>query len=93
MDIWYSVNQQDFKRYTTDEIHKEFLIDTVFVADDVTAVYSHVDRMVTLGAIPVKERLNIEKKYRLLEEFWHPVSFRTAGTGNYQYRSRGKSIC
>lgn len=69
MDIRYSVNQQDFKRYTTDEIRKEFLIDTVFVADDVTAVYSHVDRMVTLGAMPVKERLDIEKNIDCWKNF------------------------
>ena len=49
MDIRYSVNQRDFKRYTTDEIRDEFLITDLFKADEVTAVYSHVDRMVTLG--------------------------------------------
>ena len=27
MDIRYSANQRDFKRYTTEEIRKEFLID------------------------------------------------------------------
>ena len=43
MDIRYSVNQRDFKRYTTDEIRDEFLITDLFKADEVTAVYSHVD--------------------------------------------------
>ena len=27
MDIRYSCNQRDFKRYTTEEIRKEFLIE------------------------------------------------------------------
>ena len=54
MDIRYSCNQRDFKRYTTEETRKEFLIETLFVADQVMAVYSHVDRMVTLGVMPVK---------------------------------------
>ena len=55
MDIRYSANQRDFKRYTTDEIRDEFLITDLFAADEVTAVYSHVDRMVTLGCMPVNE--------------------------------------
>ena len=56
MDIRYSCNQRDFKRYTTEEVRKEFLIEKLFTPDTVEAVYSHVDRMVTLGVMPVKER-------------------------------------
>ena len=29
MDIRYSANQRDFKRYTTEETRKEFLIETI----------------------------------------------------------------
>ena len=61
MDIRYSVNQRDFKRYTTDEVRDEFLITDLFQADAVTAVYSHVDRMVTLGCMPVNETVSIDK--------------------------------
>ena len=50
MDIRYSANQKDFKRYTTEETRNEFLIENLYVANEVVAVYSHVDRMVTLGA-------------------------------------------
>ena len=39
MDIRYSCNQRDFKRYTTEEIRREFLIEKLFVADQVTPVY------------------------------------------------------
>ena len=61
MDIRYSCNQRDFKRYTTEETRKEFLIEKLFVADEVTAVYSHVDRMVTLGIMPVNESVPLDK--------------------------------
>lgn len=67
MDIRYSCNQRDFKRYTTEETRKEFLIEELFKADEVVAVYSHVDRMVTLGAMPVNEAVNIEKGM----DVWH----------------------
>ena len=61
MDIRYSANQKDFKRYTTDEIRQEFLIQNLYKADEVVAVYSHVDRMVTLGCMPVHESVSIDK--------------------------------
>lgn len=61
MDIRYSCNQRDLKRYTTEETRKEFLIENLFVADQVTAVYSHVDRMVTLGIMPVNEIVPLDK--------------------------------
>ena len=54
MDIRYSANQRDVKRYTQQELRDEFLIQNLFVADEVVAVYSHVDRMVTMGFMPVK---------------------------------------
>ena len=62
MDIRYSCNQRDFKRYTTEETRKEFLIETLFTPDTVNAVYSHVDRMVTLGIMPVNETVPLDSK-------------------------------
>ena len=56
MDIRYSANQRDVKRYTTEELRDEFLIQNLYVADEVVAVYSHVDRMVTLGCMPVDRK-------------------------------------
>ena len=61
MDIRYSANQRDFKRYTTEETRKEFLIENLYRTDEVVAVYSHVDRMVTLGIMPVNEIVPINK--------------------------------
>ena len=61
MDIRYSCNQKDFKRYTTEEMRDEMLITGLYKADEVVAVYSHVDRMVTLGCMPVNEVVSIDK--------------------------------
>lgn len=61
MDIRYSANQRDVKRYTTEELRNEFLIQDLYRPDEVVSVYSHVDRMVTLGCMPVKEHVSIEK--------------------------------
>jgi len=61
MDIRYSCNQRDFKRYTTEEIRDEFLITDLYKPNEVVSVYSHVDRMVTLGCMPVNEVVSIDK--------------------------------
>ena len=61
MDIRYSANQRDVKRYTTEELRNEFLIQDLYRPDEVVAVYSHVDRMVTLGCMPVHETVSIDK--------------------------------
>lgn len=67
MDIRYSCNQRDFKRYTTQEIRREFLIENLFVPDQVVPVYSHVDRMVTLRVMPVDEKVPLDKGI----DIWH----------------------
>jgi len=69
MDIRYSSNQKDFKRYTTEETRKEFLIEDLFVPGEVTAVYSHVDRMVTMGIMPLAEKLPIDKGIDVWKNF------------------------
>ena len=60
MDIRYSCNPRDFMTYTTQDIRNEFLITSLYQPDKVNAVYSHVDRMVTLGAMPVNRTLAID---------------------------------
>ncbi|MCI6158699.1 MAG: 5-dehydro-4-deoxy-D-glucuronate isomerase [Selenomonadaceae bacterium] len=67
MDVRYSMNPEDFKRKDTDEVRKEFLIQDLFQPDHVTAVYSHVDRMVTFGCMPVKEEVPLDKGI----DVWH----------------------
>ena len=53
----------------TDELREEFLITDIFRPDDVTAVYSHVDRIVTMGAMPVKETISIDKNIDCWKNF------------------------
>ena len=69
MDIRYSANQKDFKRYTTEETRNEFLIENLYVANEVVAVYSHVDRMVTLGCMPTTETVSIDKGIDIWKNF------------------------
>ncbi|MGX8698311.1 MAG: 5-deoxy-glucuronate isomerase, partial [bacterium] len=67
MDIRYSANAKDVARYTTEELRNEFLIQDLYVPDTVKATYSHVDRMVILGIMPVDEVVSIDKGI----DVWH----------------------
>ncbi len=61
MDIRYSTGKEPFKRMTTDELRDEFLVTGIFKADDVSCVYSHIDRIVVMGCMPVKEEVSADK--------------------------------
>lgn len=69
MDIRYSANQRDVKRYTTEELRNEFLIENLYQPDQVTAVYSHVDRMVVLGILPVNKTVPIDQRIDVWANF------------------------
>lgn len=61
MDIRYASHPDDVISYDTAEIREKFLIETVFAADEITMTYSHVDRIITAGAMPVHSSLKLEQ--------------------------------
>lgn len=67
MDIRYSTNPEDVKRYTTEELRKEFLIQNLYEKDKVNVVYSHADRMVVFGIMPATKKLSIDEGI----DVWH----------------------
>jgi 4-deoxy-L-threo-5-hexosulose-uronate ketol-isomerase len=56
----YSSHPDDVKKYDTEKIRKEFLIEKVFIPDEITLTYSMFDRIMAGGAMPVKEALKLE---------------------------------
>lgn len=54
MEIRYAHHPEDFKSYTTEKMRQEFLIPAVMVPGSIQLVYSHVDRIIAGGAVPVK---------------------------------------
>ena len=93
MDIRYSANQRDFKRYTTEETRKEFLIENLYVANEVVAVYSHVDRMVTLGCMPTTETVSIDKGIDIWKNFGTEYFLERREIGIFQYWRKRKDYC
>lgn len=59
MDVRYSPDKEGFKKFTTDEIRKSFLIDSLFVKNSLPMVYSDIDRSITGSAVPVGKTLKL----------------------------------
>jgi 4-deoxy-L-threo-5-hexosulose-uronate ketol-isomerase len=69
MDIRYSTGKEPFKTMTTEQLREEFLIQNIFVENDVTSTYSHVDRIVTLGAMPTDKEIALDKNIDAMGDF------------------------
>ena len=90
MDIRYSCNQRDFKRYTTEEMRDEFLITGLYQPDQVVSVYSHVDRMVTLGCMPVTKAVSIDQDLDVWANFGTAYFLERREIGIFNLGGKGK---
>jgi len=59
-ELRYASHPDDFRKYDTEKIRKEFLIENIFYADEITLVYSLYDRYLVGGAMPVNGPLGLE---------------------------------
>lgn len=92
MDIRYSANQKDFKRYTTKETRDEFIIENLYIPNQVVAVYSHIDRMVTLGCMPSTEAVSIDKGVDVWKNFGTGYFLERREVGIFNIGGAGKII-
>ncbi|HAQ55834.1 MAG TPA: 5-dehydro-4-deoxy-D-glucuronate isomerase [Acholeplasmatales bacterium] len=56
-DIRYNNHPEDSKQYDTATLRSRYLIESVFAADELLLTYSHHDRIIAGGAMPVKGEL------------------------------------
>ena len=59
MELRTAASPRDVKHYTTERLREEFLIDDLFQPDVIKLVYSHIDRIITGSAVPVREVLKL----------------------------------
>jgi len=55
-----AVHPADFQFYDTERIRKEFLVEEIFVKDEIVLTYSLYDRYIVGGAFPVGKELPLE---------------------------------
>ena len=93
MDIRYSANPKDVKRYTTEELREEFHISGLYRPDTVQAVYSHVDRMAVLGVMPVRETVPIDKGIDVWKNFGTHFFLERREAGLFNLGGAGTVAC
>ena len=59
MDTRYTHSPKDISHYSTEELREEFLVEKVFVPNEVSLTYTHNDRMIFGGVTPTTESLEI----------------------------------
>lgn len=59
LQVRYSSHPDDAKHYTTEELRKHFLVSGMFKQDEVNLTYSHIDRIIAGGIMPVNKALTL----------------------------------
>ncbi len=59
MEVRQASNAKDVKGYDTKRLREEFHISGLFTKDNIRMVYSHIDRIITAGIMPVRETLKL----------------------------------
>ncbi|MGM0619827.1 MAG: 5-dehydro-4-deoxy-D-glucuronate isomerase [Bacteroidota bacterium] len=66
----YAYHPEDFKKYDTERIRKEFLMEKVMDPGNIRLVYSAIERFIVGGAVPVDKPLKLEPIDPLKAEFF-----------------------
>ncbi len=61
MNVRYGANPKDFKKYDTQQIRDEFLVENIFQKDKINLTYSHIDRIIFGGAEPKNKELILDQ--------------------------------
>lgn len=70
MEVRQASNAKDVKHYTTERLREEFHIANLFTKDNIRMVYSHIDRIITAGLMPVRQVLKLEAGKELAADYF-----------------------
>ena len=70
MEVRDASNAKDVKYYTTDRLREEFHIANLFTKDNIRMVYSHTDRIIVIGMMPVMASLKLQAGKELAAEYF-----------------------
>ncbi|MCR5741373.1 MAG: 5-dehydro-4-deoxy-D-glucuronate isomerase [Gammaproteobacteria bacterium] len=70
LEVRYSTHPDDSKHYTTEELRKHYLIKKIFVPGEVNLTYSHNDRIIAGGAMPLDIPLELESGKELASAYF-----------------------
>lgn len=59
-ELRYAAHPLDVKKYDTEKLRKEFLVENIFIKDEICLTYSMYDRYIVGGAFPVTKALSLD---------------------------------
>jgi len=68
VELRYAAHPDDVKSWDTKRLRKEFLVENIFIPDEISLVYSMYDRLMVGGAMPVKNKLMLKSPDELKAE-------------------------
>ena len=96
MELRTAASPRDVKHYTTERLREEFLIDDLFLPDVIKLVYSHIDRIITGSAVPVKETLKLTAGDELRAQYFcerRELGVINIGGRHHHHRWKGLPRC
>lgn len=70
MEVRTACSPKDAKHYDTERLREEFLVENLFMPDSIRLVYSHIDRIIFGGIMPIHEALKLEAKDELRADYF-----------------------
>ena len=70
MEIRFASHPEDVKSYDTEKLREKFHISKLFTKDNIRMVYSHIDRIITAGLMPVYQELKLQGGKELASEYF-----------------------
>jgi 4-deoxy-L-threo-5-hexosulose-uronate ketol-isomerase len=68
IELRYAANPDDVRGYDTKRLREQFLIENLFIPDEISLVYSMYDRYIVGGAMPVRAELSLKAPSELKSE-------------------------
>lgn len=70
MEIRYASSNKDSKNYDTKRLREEYLIENLFIENEIKLVYSHIDRIIIGGIFPITEKIKLKGGKELGSNFF-----------------------
>ena len=70
MEVRFAIGPNESRSMQTDALRENFLVSNLFTADKLQLVYTHYDRMIVGGAMPVGKTVNLNNPAELRANFF-----------------------
>ncbi|NIZ41019.1 5-dehydro-4-deoxy-D-glucuronate isomerase [Entomospira entomophila] len=70
MKQYYQISPKEFSRMNTQELRDNFLIETIFLENQATIAYTHYDRMIVGGVMPLDKEVSLPNGSLISAEYF-----------------------